>query len=166
MEEKKKREMEEKEEEEKEIRVKTENNSEDTPSTSDSSDPIVIEPAEMTWGAPKGEKRRMRIVNNSNERMAIKMKCSDIHAYQFEPIFSFVGVRETAKIKVVRHGIMVKEDKAVIMMVPCKDSDQDPAAVFKATPFDQQEKRTIPFKVRPPIHNDGKLGTKEEPMEI
>ncbi|GMT29097.1 hypothetical protein PFISCL1PPCAC_20394, partial [Pristionchus fissidentatus] len=107
---------------------------------------FAIDPVDVKWDKGKGEKM-IKLTNNTADRQAIKMKCSDNALYRITPVFLFVEPGKSIEVKVERLAETVKEDKAVCMVAKCAATDTDPAPLFKSVPVEQQQKFTIPFTV-------------------
>uniref|UniRef100_A0A0M3HQ39 Major sperm protein n=1 Tax=Ascaris lumbricoides TaxID=6252 RepID=A0A0M3HQ39_ASCLU len=80
----------------------------------DSKKDMRMEPVELRWGV-KGGVQRVFIKNPTNERRAIKVKCSDNNLYRVNPVYSFIEPGQVLAVDVLRHLGEPKVDKMVFV---------------------------------------------------
>lgn len=77
-------------------------------------DQIKMEPAELRWTA-SGGLQKISLMNQSGERQAIKVKCSDNAVYRVNPVYAFVEPGQTLNVDVLRQNGSNKVDKIVFV---------------------------------------------------
>uniref|UniRef100_A0A914YVA1 MSP domain-containing protein n=1 Tax=Panagrolaimus superbus TaxID=310955 RepID=A0A914YVA1_9BILA len=89
-----------------------------------------MEPKELKF-AKAGGSLKVKLTNNTGERQAIKVKCSDNVLYRVNPVFAFIENGSSTEIEVIRQTGNPKADKIVIVHTPAQASDTDAAPLFK-----------------------------------
>uniref|UniRef100_A0A914ZGI9 Major sperm protein n=1 Tax=Parascaris univalens TaxID=6257 RepID=A0A914ZGI9_PARUN len=90
-----------------------------------------MEPVELRWGM-KGGVQRVFIRNPTNERRAIKVKCSDNNLYRVNPVYSFIEPGQILAIDVLRHLGEPKVDKMVFVTSKASAEDERPRDLFES----------------------------------
>uniref|UniRef100_A0A914SA97 MSP domain-containing protein n=1 Tax=Parascaris equorum TaxID=6256 RepID=A0A914SA97_PAREQ len=75
---------------------------------------MVMEPRELRWSTTGGM-QKVILTNPTEERRAIKVKCSDNNLYRVNPVFSFVEPGQSLGIDIIRHNGGAKIDKMVFV---------------------------------------------------
>ncbi|VDP13917.1 unnamed protein product [Onchocerca flexuosa] len=87
-------------------------------------DGLKIEPKSLNWNISGGV-QRVYLTNPSNERRAIKVKCSDNHLYRVNHVFGFIEPGQMFTIDVVRQNGGAKTDKMAM------ETDKNASVLFK-----------------------------------
>ena len=85
--------------------------------------PVAQVPAE-------GGASRHELTNNTEVRLAIKIKCSDNDLYRVQPVYAFVNPQEPLGVDVQRLAGEPKEDRLVIQYVAAGEEVADPKDLF------------------------------------
>uniref|UniRef100_A0AC34Q0P8 Major sperm protein n=1 Tax=Panagrolaimus sp. JU765 TaxID=591449 RepID=A0AC34Q0P8_9BILA len=96
----------------------------------DSSREIKMEPAELRWSAAGGL-QKISIMNQTGDRQAIKVKCSDNNIYRVNPVFAFIEPGQTLNVDVMRQNGSNKVDKLVFITSKASPEDNNPKQIFK-----------------------------------
>ena len=80
----------------------------------DSTRELKMEPAELRWSTAGGM-QKISLLNQSAERQAIKVKCSDNNVYRVNPVYAFVEPGQTLNVDVMRQNGSNKVDKIVFV---------------------------------------------------
>lgn len=97
----------------------------------DSKKDMRMEPVELRWGV-KGGVQRVFIKNPTNERRAIKVKCSDNNLYRVNPVYSFIEPGQVLAVDVLRHLGEPKVDKMVFVTSKASAEDERPRDLFES----------------------------------
>ncbi|KAH7698954.1 MSP-domain protein 4 [Aphelenchoides avenae] len=92
---------------------------------------LELQPEHLKW-SPSGGMQSVTIVNNTGERQAIKVKCSDNLLYRVNPVYAFVDEGQKLKVDVLRQNGSAKIDKLVLLTAKATPTDQKPQQLFKA----------------------------------
>lgn len=88
------------------------------------------------------------LVNDTNERRAFKVKCSDNQLYRFCPTTGFVPPHGTTVIEVVRQNGTVKPDKVVVLSTGVAPGTVSGAkAIMAGTPSTKCQMMVVPLMV-------------------
>uniref|UniRef100_A0A915AAH4 Major sperm protein n=1 Tax=Parascaris univalens TaxID=6257 RepID=A0A915AAH4_PARUN len=90
---------------------------------------MVMEPRELRWSTTGGM-QKVILTNPTEERRAIKVKCSDNNLYRVNPVFSFVEPGQSLGIDIIRHNGGAKIDKMVFVTAKAKPEDMQPRELF------------------------------------
>ncbi|VDK82696.1 unnamed protein product [Onchocerca ochengi] len=93
-------------------------------------DGLKIEPKSLNWNISGGV-QRVYLTNPSNERRAIKVKCSDNHLYRVSHVFGFIEPGQMFTIDVVRQNGGSKTDKMVFLWTEAMETDKNASMLFK-----------------------------------
>uniref|UniRef100_A0A914S8C4 Major sperm protein n=1 Tax=Parascaris equorum TaxID=6256 RepID=A0A914S8C4_PAREQ len=83
-------------------------------------------PAEVDEGGT----RTIHISNLTNERQAMKVKCSDNYLYSVDPVYTFVEPGSRISVEVVRNNGALKLDEMVFVTTKAKADDQHAKSLF------------------------------------
>ena len=78
---------------------------------------VKMEPKELKF-TKEGGTLKVKLTNNTGERVAVKVKCSDNVLYRVNPVFAFIDDGKTSEIEVIRQSGNPKADKIVIVHTP------------------------------------------------
>ncbi|CAJ0566550.1 unnamed protein product, partial [Mesorhabditis spiculigera] len=101
-----------------------------------------MQPAELVWKQNGGVKQ-VHIVNNSKERRAVKVKCTDNLLYRVHPVCGFVDPGESYKVEVLRNNGSTKSD--VLLFMTTKAGEQKEARECFADKAQQNEMLVLPM---------------------
>ncbi|EFO16632.1 hypothetical protein LOAG_11873 [Loa loa] len=88
-----------------------------------------MEPKLLNWNI-SGGMQRVYLTNLSDERRAIKVKCSDNHLYRVSHVFSFVEPGEVLGIDIVRQNGSAKPDKMIFLWTKAEKNDNKASMLF------------------------------------
>uniref|UniRef100_A0A1I8A2Q6 MSP domain-containing protein n=1 Tax=Steinernema glaseri TaxID=37863 RepID=A0A1I8A2Q6_9BILA len=71
------------------------------------------------------------LVNCSDSRIAVKVRCSDNNVYRVNPVYTFVEAGQCSSLVVTRLPGPPKMDKLVLHYVPCSEKDHQIKEIFK-----------------------------------
>ncbi|VDM39609.1 unnamed protein product [Toxocara canis] len=92
---------------------------------------MMMEPAELHWSTTGGI-QKVVITNPTDERRAVKVKCSDNNLYRVNPVFSFIEPGQSLGIDIVRQNGGAKVDKMVFVTTKARPEDVQPRELFTA----------------------------------
>lgn len=75
---------------------------------------LKMEPAELRWSAAGGM-QKISLLNQSNERQAVKVKFSDNNFYRVNHVYAIVEPGQTLSVDVMRQNGSNKDDKIVFV---------------------------------------------------
>nr|AAN08883.1 MSP-domain protein 5 [Ascaris suum]AAP76180.1 MSP-domain protein 5 [Ascaris suum] len=90
---------------------------------------LAVEPSDLRW-TEEGGTRTIRISNLTNERQAMKVKCSDNYLYSVDPVYTFVEPGSRISVEVVRNNGALKLDEMVFVTTKAKADDQHAKSLF------------------------------------
>ncbi|CAG9530108.1 unnamed protein product [Cercopithifilaria johnstoni] len=90
---------------------------------------MKIEPKLLNWNI-LGGLQKVYLTNHSDERKAIKIKCSDNYLYRVGRVFTFVEPGEMIDIDIVRQNGGAKPDKMLFLWTKAEKSDEDASKLF------------------------------------
>uniref|UniRef100_A0AC35GP66 MSP domain-containing protein n=1 Tax=Panagrolaimus sp. PS1159 TaxID=55785 RepID=A0AC35GP66_9BILA len=85
-----------------------------------------MEPKELKFQKAGGS-LKVKLNNNTGERQAVKVLCSDNVLYRVNPAFAFIEIGGSTEIEVIRQTGTPKADKILIAQA----ADTDAAPLFK-----------------------------------
>ncbi|VDN19696.1 unnamed protein product [Gongylonema pulchrum] len=106
---------------------------------------MIVEPKDLRWSGKAGY-QAVYLQNATNDRLAIKAKCSDTKLYYVNPVFGFIEPGETMKVDVVRQKAAPKIDKIIFVTVHATKDDLLPKPLFKG-PEESQKTAMLPLLV-------------------
>uniref|UniRef100_A0A183DFZ8 MSP domain-containing protein n=1 Tax=Gongylonema pulchrum TaxID=637853 RepID=A0A183DFZ8_9BILA len=90
---------------------------------------LKMEPKSLNWNTSGGV-QKVYLTNASDERRAIKVKCSDNNLYRVNPVFAFIEPGQVLNVDVVRQNGGAKADKMVFVWSKASDTDHNPQLLF------------------------------------
>ncbi|VBB30804.1 unnamed protein product [Acanthocheilonema viteae] len=88
-----------------------------------------MEPRLLNWNISGGI-QKVYFTNYSNERRAIKVKCSDNYLYRVSRVFTFIEPGEMIGIDIVRQNGGAKPDKMIFLWTKAETSDNNASKLF------------------------------------
>uniref|UniRef100_A0A0M3IH99 Major sperm protein n=1 Tax=Ascaris lumbricoides TaxID=6252 RepID=A0A0M3IH99_ASCLU len=95
----------------------------------------------------RGGASRHTLTNRSQQRIAIKVKCSDNRLYKVNPVYSFLDPGASEQLDVARGGGFKKKDKLILMFVLTNANETDAKCVFDSN-IDKPNQLIVPLCVR------------------
>ncbi|KAH7728160.1 MSP-domain protein 5 [Aphelenchoides avenae] len=92
---------------------------------------LEVQPVDLRW-APTGGLQSVTVVNNTGERQALKVKCSDNALYRVSPVHAFVESGQRLKVDVLRQVGAPKVDRLVLLTANAKPTDASAKTCFQA----------------------------------
>ncbi|KAK6109185.1 MSP (Major sperm protein) domain family protein [Brugia pahangi] len=90
---------------------------------------LKMEPRLLNWNISGGI-QKVYLTNPTDERRAIKVKCSDNYLYRVSHVYSFVEPGETAGIDIIRQNGSAKADKMIFLWTKAEKSDENASKLF------------------------------------
>ncbi|VIO99438.1 Uncharacterized protein BM_BM1204 [Brugia malayi] len=90
---------------------------------------LKMEPRLLNWNISGGI-QKVYLTNPTDERKAIKVKCSDNYLYRVSHVYSFVEPGETAGIDIIRQNGSAKPDKMIFLWTKAEKSDENASKLF------------------------------------
>ncbi|KAM3719953.1 Uncharacterized protein ACO02O_11804 [Dirofilaria immitis] len=106
---------------------------------------LIIEPKNLRWTG-EGGYQTVQLQNITNDRLAIKAKCSDNQLYRVNPVFGFINPGEKLKVDIMRQKAMPKVDKMIFVSVRANKDDIFPRPLFKRSK-DSQKVAMLPLLI-------------------
>lgn len=78
-------------------------------------DILHVQPVQLRFGEA-GQVQSLQLRNNTKQRWAVKVKCSDTKTYRVNPVLFFVEPQQQAKLDVLRAACPAKVDKLVLVL--------------------------------------------------
>ena len=108
---------------------------------------LRAEPQEMSF-QNIGGLQTFKFINNSNERRAFKVKCSDNQLYRVAPVFGIVEPYGSVSIDVLRQNGSSKVDKLVVLTVRADAvGNKQPKDIIAAAPVGSCQMTVVPLLV-------------------
>ncbi|KAH7723279.1 MSP-domain protein 4 [Aphelenchoides avenae] len=92
---------------------------------------LEMEPRKLEW-ENNGGVQNVVLRNNTGERRAIKIKCSDTQRYRVNPVYAFVESGETLKVDISRQPGKSKADQLIFVTTKAKADDKEAKKLFQA----------------------------------
>uniref|UniRef100_A0A0R3RQQ0 Major sperm protein n=1 Tax=Elaeophora elaphi TaxID=1147741 RepID=A0A0R3RQQ0_9BILA len=92
-------------------------------------DGMKMEPGLLCWHVSGGI-QKLFLTNQSKERRAIKIKCSDNRLYRVSSVFNILEPGETIGIDIVRQNGGSKPDKMLFLWTKAEKSDTNASKLF------------------------------------
>lgn len=102
---------------------------------------LKMEPAELRWSSAGGM-QKISLLNQSTERQAIKVKCSDNNVYRVNPVYAIVEPGQTLNVDVMRQNGSNKVDK-IVFVTTRAGLEENPKNLFK--PGTQSSMMVLPL---------------------
>ncbi|TKR67964.1 hypothetical protein L596_024028 [Steinernema carpocapsae] len=93
---------------------------------------LSIDPESATFLTSGGRSEHM-LVNCSEARIAVKVRCSDNSVYRVNPVYTFVEPGQCTSLIVTRLPGLPKVDKLVIHYIACSEKDHTAKDLFKSS---------------------------------
>uniref|UniRef100_A0A915PP12 Major sperm protein n=1 Tax=Setaria digitata TaxID=48799 RepID=A0A915PP12_9BILA len=106
---------------------------------------LALEPKTLRWSG-EGGYQTVQLQNITQDRLAIKAKCSDNQLYRVNPVFGFIDPGEKLKIDIMRRKAVPKVDKMIFVSVHANKDDVFPKPLFKRSK-DSQKMAMLPLLV-------------------
>ncbi|CAD5212103.1 unnamed protein product [Bursaphelenchus okinawaensis] len=91
---------------------------------------LTIDPP-RAWFTTLGGVSRHLLCNHGPDRLAMKVRCSNNHAFRVNPVFLFLGEGHTQEFELIRlQGGEPRKDKVQLLFTVARYSDEDPASLF------------------------------------
>uniref|UniRef100_A0A915DIS6 Major sperm protein n=1 Tax=Ditylenchus dipsaci TaxID=166011 RepID=A0A915DIS6_9BILA len=108
---------------------------------------LTVNPVELIFSR-KGGTVILRVVNLSNKRMAIKMKCTDNENYAFDPVFFLMEPKSTRYVEIAREKAPAKNAQAGVYYTQAPAEVVSAEEVFTSSvPTDKVKFIIIPISV-------------------
>uniref|UniRef100_A0A0R3RQX5 MSP domain-containing protein n=1 Tax=Elaeophora elaphi TaxID=1147741 RepID=A0A0R3RQX5_9BILA len=91
---------------------------------------LAVEPKDLRWSG-EGGYQTVQLRNITNDRLAVKVKCSDNQLYRVNPVFGFIDPGEQLKVDIMRREAVPKVDKIIFVSVHANKDDIFPKPLFK-----------------------------------
>ncbi|PAV82215.1 hypothetical protein WR25_21801 [Diploscapter pachys] len=110
---------------------------------------VKLTPTELNY-KPIGGLKEIQIANDSAEKRAFKVKCSDNLVYRISPVYGLIEPGKSVKVDVLRQNGGVKMDKLVIVTAKATSDDANPKACFERSSAEskQMEMMVLPLVVQ------------------
>ncbi|VDO31455.1 unnamed protein product [Onchocerca flexuosa] len=106
---------------------------------------LSLEPKNLRWTG-EGGYQTVQLRNITEDRLAVKAKCSDNELYRVNPVFGFIDPGKELKVDIMRRKAMPKVDKMIFVSVHANKEDVFPKPLFKRSK-DSQKMATLPLLV-------------------
>uniref|UniRef100_A0A1I7SW97 Major sperm protein n=1 Tax=Bursaphelenchus xylophilus TaxID=6326 RepID=A0A1I7SW97_BURXY len=91
---------------------------------------LTIDPP-RAWFTTLGGISKHLLCNHGPDRLAMKVRCSNNHAFRVNPVFSFLSEGQTQEFELIRlQGGEPRKDKVQLLFTIARDSDNDPVQLF------------------------------------
>jgi len=94
---------------------------------------LTLDPKMLRFSTDGGT-LKLGLVNNTGNRLAVKIKCSDNELYRINPVFSLVDKDGKFEVDVVRVKGTAKPDKLAVVYTEALADATDAQVVFKSSP--------------------------------
>ncbi|KAI1730188.1 MSP (Major sperm protein) domain-containing protein [Ditylenchus destructor] len=101
-------------------------------------DKLKIEPVSLRFTSSASKSQYLMVHNISNQRLAIKIRCSDNLTYHVNPVFSIIEAGKCVNVKVACSKVPRKLDKLVFVAIEAPKNLKDPRDVFRVG-YDQSD---------------------------
>ncbi|XGW06191.1 hypothetical protein V3C99_016478 [Haemonchus contortus] len=78
---------------------------------------IMLSPSSLAW-EPKASKQVFKVTNATEEKQAMKIKCSNNKIFRVNPVFAMIDVGKTINVVVFRSDGPVKPEKLLVLTTP------------------------------------------------
>ncbi|KHN87187.1 Uncharacterized protein Tcan_08368 [Toxocara canis] len=90
---------------------------------------LAVEPEDLRW-TKEGGAQLIHVSNLTNERHAVKVKCSDNYLYSVNPVYAIVEPGGKIDVEVMRNNGDLKLDEMVFVTTKANMEDQQAKALF------------------------------------
>ncbi|KAI6185163.1 Major sperm protein [Aphelenchoides fujianensis] len=91
---------------------------------------LSVDPERATF-LPTGSRSEHMVVNLGENRLAVKVRCSDNALYRVNPVYMLIDQGQCQNLMVTRLPGEAKVDKLVLHYVPCDEKTADARDAFK-----------------------------------
>ncbi|CAD6199955.1 unnamed protein product [Caenorhabditis auriculariae] len=105
---------------------------------------MKVEPQELNYET-RGGLKDVVVVNNSTQRKAFKVKCSDNMLYRVNQVHGIVEPGSEFKLEVLRNNAAAKTDKLVVLTTDAGPDDTDAREVFTSKDTQAREMMIVPL---------------------
>uniref|UniRef100_A0A1I7V5W9 Major sperm protein n=1 Tax=Loa loa TaxID=7209 RepID=A0A1I7V5W9_LOALO len=106
---------------------------------------LTLEPKNLRWNG-EGGYQTVQLRNITEDRLAVKAKCSDNHLYRVNPVFGFIDPGQELKVDIIRRKAVPKVDKMIFVSVRANKDDIFPKPLFKRSK-DSQKMAMLPLLI-------------------
>ncbi|KAL3994743.1 MSP (Major sperm protein) domain family protein [Acanthocheilonema viteae] len=96
---------------------------------------------------PSGGKSEHMLVNISEKRLAVKVRCSDNNLFRVSQVYMFIEPGSCGNLVITRLPGPVKSDKLVFHYFVCEPNDSEPKEVFKINSQKSPEMLKLPINI-------------------
>uniref|UniRef100_A0A8R1TJD6 Major sperm protein n=1 Tax=Onchocerca volvulus TaxID=6282 RepID=A0A8R1TJD6_ONCVO len=96
---------------------------------------------------PNGGKSEHMLVNISDKRIAVKVRCSDNSLFRVSPVYMFIEPGSCVNLVITRLPGPIKSDKLVFHYFACEPNDSEPKEVFKINSQKPPEMLKMPINI-------------------
>uniref|UniRef100_A0A0R3S3P9 Major sperm protein n=1 Tax=Elaeophora elaphi TaxID=1147741 RepID=A0A0R3S3P9_9BILA len=110
-------------------------------------EPALSVDPEMAVFLPNGGKSEHMLVNISEKRLAVKVRCSDNSLFRVNPVYMFIEPGSCSNLVITRLPGPPKSDKLVFHYFSCESNDSEPKEVFKINSQRSPEMLKLPINI-------------------
>ncbi|EFO22885.1 MSP domain-containing protein [Loa loa] len=110
-------------------------------------EPALSVDPEMAVFLANGGKSEHMLVNISDKRLAVKVRCSDNSLFRVSPVYMFIEPGSCGNLVITRLPGPAKSDKLVFHYFVCEPSDLEPKEVFKINSQKSPEMLKMPINI-------------------
>ncbi|EJW79180.1 hypothetical protein WUBG_09912 [Wuchereria bancrofti] len=107
---------------------------------------LSVDPETAVFLANGGKSEHM-LVNISEKRLAVKVRCSDNNLFRVSPVYMFIEPGSCGNIVITRLPGPAKFDKLVFHYFVCEPNDLEPKEVFKINSQRSPEMLKMPINI-------------------
>ncbi|KAM3719342.1 Sperm-specific class P protein [Dirofilaria immitis] len=107
---------------------------------------LSIDP-EIAVFLPNGGRSEHMLVNISDKRLAVKVRCSDNSLFRVSPVYMFIEPGSCGNVVIIRLPGPAKSDKLVFHYFVCEPNDLEPKEVFKVNSQKPPEMLKMPVNI-------------------
>ncbi|CAG9532742.1 unnamed protein product [Cercopithifilaria johnstoni] len=118
-----------------------------TTTTAQKAEPALSIDPEAAIFLPNGGRSEHMLVNISDKRLAVKVRCSDNSLFRVSPVYMFIEPGSCGNLVITRLPGPAKSDKLVFHYLICEPNDLEPKEVFKINSQKSPEMLKLPIKI-------------------
>ncbi|VDO30805.1 unnamed protein product [Brugia timori] len=107
---------------------------------------LSVDPETAVFLANGGKSEHM-LVNISEKRLAVKVRCSDNNLFRVSPVYMFIEPGSCGNIVITRLPGPAKSDKLVFHYFVCEPNDLEPKEIFKINSQRSPEMLKMPINI-------------------
>ncbi|VDK68388.1 unnamed protein product [Litomosoides sigmodontis] len=107
---------------------------------------LSVDPETAIFLANGGKSEHM-LVNISDKRLAVKVRCSDNSLFRVNPVYMFIEPGSCGNLVITRLPGPAKSDKLVFHYYACQPNDLEPKEVFKINSQKLPEMLKLPINI-------------------